>query len=274
MGRSWHDLSEEERHRAEGIISGVRKRIRDAYGTRGFLWYYDRAEALLAQLEGEFPEAKEITTKGEDIRIDALTKLLKVMYLRYGKAEFAPKALEWLRDHGEPVPEIEFRIKGDEEIEYERQLYGKIAEWIVEEESLEGKDYVVQTGRLANPIKWGNPDVVIIQRIAGRPDRIIVAEVKNSQEARNLFEGFGQACAYKIFSHVQYLVVPMPEDRRIYDQLKKLCAKVQVKFAVFTFEGTEKTLDSIKIELKEGGKGEPPDTEAMYEFLQKLGVEQ
>ena len=270
--RGWYDLTEEERHKAEGAIYNARKRFYDAYGNRGFLYFYDRAEALLAKLEEEFPEAKEIATREEDIRKDVLTKLLKVMYLRYGKAEFAPKALEWLRKEGEPIPEIEFRSKSDEEIKYERELYDKAAEWIVEEESLEGKDYIVQTGRLANPIKWGNPDVVIIQKIAGKSDRIIVAEVKNTQEASKLFEGFGQACAYKIFSHLQYLVVPMPEDRKVYSQLKKLCAKVQVKFAVFTYKG-DKKLKNIRIELKEGGKGEPPDTEAMYEFLEKLGVE-
>ncbi len=129
--RGWYDLTEEERHKAEGAIYNARKRFYDAYGNRGFLYFYDRAEALLAKLEEEFPEAKEIATREEDIRKDVLTKLLKVMYLRYGKAEFAPKALEWLRKEGEPIPEIEFRSKSDEEIKYERELYDKAAEWIV-----------------------------------------------------------------------------------------------------------------------------------------------
>lgn len=267
----WYDLSKEERHKVAGAVTNAKKRIMGKYH-RGFAHFYDRAEALLAQLEEEFPETKEIKTNTEDVREEVLVKLLKVMYLRHGRA-FAIKAVEWLREHGEDI-DIKFRIPKDpKKVEYERQLYDKIAEWIVEEESLEGKDYIVQTGRLANPIKWGNPDIVIIQKIAGRSDRIIVAEVKNTQEASKLFEGFGQACAYKIFSHLQYLVVPMPEDRKVYSQLKKLCAKVQVKFAVFTYRDNDKKPENIRIELKEGGKGEPPDTEAMYEFLEKLGVE-
>jgi hypothetical protein len=73
--------------------------------------------------------------------------------------------------------------------------------------------------------KWGTPDVVgvikpsmsdIIKEI-----EIITAEIKTDTSA--LITAFGQACAYKLFSHRVYLVIPEQSSKADIDRLDSLC---------------------------------------------------
>lgn len=65
--------------------------------------------------------------------------------------------------------------------------------------------------------KWGTPDVVGVREprksdIVKLPTEIVSAEVK--LDSAGLITAFGQACAYRLFSHKSYIVVPVasPED--------------------------------------------------------------
>ena len=65
--------------------------------------------------------------------------------------------------------------------------------------------------------KWGTPDVIGIREpkksdIIQFPTEIISAEIK--LDSASLITAFGQACAYRLFSHKSYIVVPTdsPED--------------------------------------------------------------
>lgn len=63
-------------------------------------------------------------------------------------------------------------------------------------------------------MKWGTPDVIGVRRPPVRsnalnfPTEIVAAEIKSRSEQQRLIEAFGQACAYKVFAHKVYLVVP------------------------------------------------------------------
>jgi hypothetical protein len=65
--------------------------------------------------------------------------------------------------------------------------------------------------------KWGTPDVIGVREprksdIIRLPTEIVSAEIKI--DTNGLITAFGQACAYRLFSHKSYIVVPVdsPED--------------------------------------------------------------
>ena len=74
--------------------------------------------------------------------------------------------------------------------------------------------------------KWGTPDVIGV-REAKKSDiikfetEIVSAEVK--LDAANLITAFGQACAYRLFSHKSYLVVPSASAQADLARLDALC---------------------------------------------------
>ena len=83
----------------------------------------------------------------------------------------------------------------------------------------------VKLGGKAFRDKWGTPDVIGYREAARDyiyrpPLEIVSAEVKS--DYKDLITAFGQACAYKIFSHRTYVVVPIPPAEDI-TRLEALC---------------------------------------------------
>ena len=73
--------------------------------------------------------------------------------------------------------------------------------------------------------KWATPDVVGILKSREDdpvkfPTEIVSAEIKNDTNLSQLLEGFGQACAYRLFSHKTYLVIPEAGKS---ERIKTLC---------------------------------------------------
>ena len=75
----------------------------------------------------------------------------------------------------------------------------------------------IEVGGNAFKDKLGTPDVIGIREprksdIIQFPTEIISAEIK--LDSASLITAFGQACAYRLFSHKSYIVVPVesPED--------------------------------------------------------------
>ena len=113
---------------------------------------------------------------------------------------------------GEPAPVP--AIPATEKIR-EAQFYEPFADWLVKE--LEECTKAIAVGGSVFRDKWGTPDVVGIREpkksdIVKFPTEIISAEVKI--DPIGLITAFGQACAYRLFSHKSYIVVPAdsPED--------------------------------------------------------------
>jgi hypothetical protein len=97
----------------------------------------------------------------------------------------------------------------------EAQFYEPFADWLVQE--LEECTKAIPVGGAIFKDKWGTPDVVGIREpkksdIVIFPTEIVSAEVKI--DSAGLITAFGQACAYRLFSHKSYIVVPddSPED--------------------------------------------------------------
>ena len=110
-----------------------------------------------------------------------------------------------------------------EEEEGEEALYAPFARWLVGEEECT-KAIPLGGNRLGR--KWGTPDVVGVYEpkrsdIYKLPVEVVSAEIKTNKA--ELLSGFGQACAYKLFSHKSYLVVPGDSTKEDLSRLDSLC---------------------------------------------------
>ncbi|MYI76653.1 MAG: hypothetical protein F4077_02660 [Gammaproteobacteria bacterium] len=91
----------------------------------------------------------------------------------------------------------------------ENQFYTPFAAWL--ENDVEDVTKAIPLGGKLFKDKWGTPDVIGIREprqgdIVKAPIEIVSAEIKTS--TYDLIKAFGQVCAYCIFSHKSYLVVP------------------------------------------------------------------
>jgi hypothetical protein len=75
--------------------------------------------------------------------------------------------------------------------------------------------------------KWGTPDVVgVFKTERGDIEQTIeitTAEIKIETSSAALITAFGQACAYKLFSHRVYLVIPEQSGEEAIDRIDSLC---------------------------------------------------
>ena len=91
----------------------------------------------------------------------------------------------------------------------EEDFYQSFADWLVNE--LEECTKAISVGGSTFKDKWGTPDVVGIREarrsdIIKPPTEIVAAELKI--DTNGLITAFGQSCAYKLFAHRSYIVVP------------------------------------------------------------------
>lgn len=109
----------------------------------------------------------------------------------------------------------------------EEDFYASFADWLVN--SLEECTKAIPLGGKKFQDKWGTPDVIGIREL-GRgsvmtaPTEIISAEIKIN--TFDLIQAFGQANAYKLFSHKSYIVIPNASSREEIarlDVLSRIC---------------------------------------------------
>ena len=84
--------------------------------------------------------------------------------------------------------------------------------------------------------KWGTPDVIgkresLRSDIIQAPVEIVSAEIKT--ETSQLITAFGQACAYKLFSHKCYLVIPNQSQQDEIARLDSLCQLFGIGLVLF-----------------------------------------
>jgi hypothetical protein len=110
----------------------------------------------------------------------------------------------------EPQPSEVQQIKIREEV-----FYPLFASWL--KNDIEDVTHAIALGGNAFRDRWGTPDVIGKSEskrsdVIKGPTSIVSAEIKI--DPAGLVTGFGQACAYKLFSHKSYLVIPAqtPED--------------------------------------------------------------
>ncbi len=116
----------------------------------------------------------------------------------------------------------------------EEDFYKPFAEWL--KNDIEDVTDAIALGRNKFKDKWGTPDVIGKREsrrsdIIKGPTEIVSAEIKT--DSAQLVTAFGQACAYKLFSHKAYLVVPRQSSQEEISRVDYLCQIFGIGFVIF-----------------------------------------
>ena len=106
----------------------------------------------------------------------------------------------------------------------EESFYGPFANWLKNE--VEEATRAIPLGGNVFRDKWGTPDVIGCREpkrsdVIQGTTTIVSAEIK--VDVAQLLIAFGQACAYRLFSHMIYLVVPKQASAEDLERLDALC---------------------------------------------------
>jgi hypothetical protein len=130
----------------------------------------------------------------------------------------------------------------------ESDFYANFADWLKHE--TEECSIALPLGGCKFGGKWGTPDVIGILKKKSTdpvdfPTEIVSAEIK--LDDAQLIIAFGQACAYRLFSHKSYLVVPKKSQKADVDKLDSLCMVLGVGLVLFDSSNPEKPNFEIRV---------------------------
>lgn len=128
----------------------------------------------------------------------------------------------------------------------EEDFYEPFADWLKNE--IEDVTHAIALGGNKFKDKWGTPDVIGKKQskhsdIIKGPTEIVSAEIKT--DTGQLITAFGQSCAYKLFSHKAYLVVPRQASDDEISRLDSLCQIFGI--GLVTFDVTSPSAPDFRI---------------------------
>ena len=103
--------------------------------------------------------------------------------------------------------------------------------------------------------KWGTPDVIGLfeprhNDVIGFPTEVVSAEIKSTPN--EVMEGFGQACAYRLFSHRIYLVIPKIKEL---PRIEELCRVIGLGLVCIDMDAAQEAFAQDKKMKKRRGNG-------------------
>ena len=119
----------------------------------------------------------------------------------------------------------------------EEQFYRPFADWL--RNDAEDVTHAIPLGGALFRDRWGTPDV-IGKKESRRSDvikastEIVAAEIK--VDLQQLVTAYGQACAYRLFCHRSYLVVPRQTNADELARIDALCEIAGVGLVTFDCE--------------------------------------
>lgn len=121
----------------------------------------------------------------------------------------------------------------------EQDFYASFAEWLEENDEA---TVASALGGASLGGKWGTPDVIGVlkpraQDIFKFEPQIVTAEIKAVPSQPVI--AFGQAVAYRLFSHKSYIVVPSSTNSDDMNRLKSLCSIHGVGLVTFALNKTQ-----------------------------------
>ena len=119
----------------------------------------------------------------------------------------------------------------------EDQFYAPFADWLKNE--AEEATLAIPLGGNVFRDRWGTPDVIGKKEarpsdVIKAPTQIVAAEIK--ADTSQLVTAFGQACAYRLFCHRSYLVIPRQASADEVARLDALCEITGVGLVTFDAE--------------------------------------
>ncbi len=188
-----------------------------------------RSTEIFDAVKEKFPDARrgQIIGRLRQLRLDPRSDIERLSRGLYRHIKFGPKD-----DSGRPI----IVLSDDDENENmtEVRFYQPFSDYLVDE--LEECTEAKPLGGNTFGGRWGTPDVIgknESQRgdVIEHETEIISAEIKTDETA--LITAFGQACAYKLFSHKVYLVVPKVISREERSRIESLCLIFGIGFILF-----------------------------------------
>ncbi|MDO9459752.1 MAG: hypothetical protein Q7N95_06510 [Alphaproteobacteria bacterium] len=131
----------------------------------------------------------------------------------------------------------------------EDQFYSLFADWLKNE--AEEVTHAIPLGGSVFRDKWGTPDVIGKREsrrsdVIKAPTEIVSAEIK--ADTLQLVTAFGQACAYRLFSHRSYLVVPTQSHA---DEIARLDALCEISgIGLVTFDAEDPTAPGFRVHVR------------------------
>lgn len=155
----------------------------------------------------------------------------------------------------------------------EADYYQSFADWLVGE--LEEATRAEPIGGNGAGGKWGTPDVIGLYE--ARPSdpikfttEVVAAEIKI--DTQSLIVAFGQACAYKLFAHRVYIVVPRNSNPNDLKRLDALAGVVGIGLVRFNADDVENPDYQVMVRA---AKHEPDyfyTNEVLGHFKKTLGL--
>ncbi len=135
----------------------------------------------------------------------------------------------------------------------EDAFYSPFARWL---ETMDEVTRAIALGGNAFQDKWGTPDVIGVREsqrsdIIQMPTEIVSAEVKT--DSREFVTAFGQACAYQVFSHKVWLVIP--DKSKDIPRVDSLCQIFGIGLVTFD----ESSSEDPKFQMRERPLKHDPD---------------
>lgn len=131
----------------------------------------------------------------------------------------------------------------------EEAFYQAFCYWL--ENEMEEVTHAIPLGGSRFKDKWGTPDV--IGKLESRRSdmikgntQIVSAEIKS--DPTQLVSAFGQACAYRLFSHKSWMVIPRTISKDELDRIDSLCEISKV--GLVTFDATNVEQPSFTVVVR------------------------
>ena len=152
----------------------------------------------------------------------------------------------------------------------EEEFYSPFAHWL--KNDVEDVTKAIPLGGNRFTDKWGTPDVIGKRDsrpsdIVKLPIEIVSAEIKTNTS--QLITAFGQACAYCLFSHRSYLVVPTQAAKDELSRLDSLCQVFGLGFVLFD----AKSPDDPRFEIRVRPKRQDPDIHYTNKYMREIESE-
>lgn len=155
----------------------------------------------------------------------------------------------------------------------EADFYQPFADWLVGD--LEEATKAEPIGGNGAGGKWGTPDVIgLYEPRESDPVKftkeVVAAEIKI--DAQSLIVAFGQACAYKLFAHRVYIVVPRNSNPNDLKRLDALAGVVGIGLVKFNPEDPENPEFQVMVRA---AKHEPDyyyTNDVLGNFKKQLGL--
>lgn len=214
----------------------VLKQLEDAPG--GIRWM-----AILRAIHDEYPETPMNSIAGAAKALfsdnNAIVKVNRGIY-QLAKYQDAQASLAVAADRAAANEPIQVETPGHLKVTLlESDFYDSFAQWLVDD--AEEVNVAVSLGGSVLKGKWGTPDVLGVlkpraQDILKFETQIVSAEIKI--DPNQPVVAFGQAVAYRLFSHKSYIVIPNTTSEDDLSRLTALCTIHGVGLVTFAFDKT------------------------------------